>query len=87
MKASGVETRPLWQSISTQTLVSGVAEGLGMAVLPLSLIQPALSAARVSQFRVEGIQFTRRFRLLYHRNKYLARPMETMIQLCRESWR
>ena len=87
LKASGVETRPLWQSISTQTLVSGVAEGLGMAVLPLSLIQPALSAARVSQFRVEGIQFTQRFRLLYHRNKYLTRPMETMIQLCRESWR
>lgn len=86
LKASGVEPRPMWQSISTQTLVSGVAEGLGIAVLPLSLVQPALRVGSVSQFWVEGIWFTRRFRLLYHRNKYLTRPMEAMIHLCQETW-
>ena len=86
LKASGVEPRPLWQSISTQSLVSGVAEGLGIAVLPLSLVQPALRAGSVSRFLVEGIRFTRRFRLLYHRNKYLTRPMETMVRLCQETW-
>lgn len=86
LKASGVEPHPLWQSISTQALVSGVAEGLGVAVLPLPLIQPALSAGTVSQFWVAGIRFARRFRLLHHRNKYLTRPMEVMIQLCRQAW-
>lgn len=86
LKAGGVEPRPLWQSISTQTLVSGVAEGLGVAVLPLSLVQPALDGGSVRQFWVEGMRFTRRFRLLYHRNKYLTRPMEAMIRLCRETW-
>ena len=86
LKASGVEPRPLWQSISTQALISGVAGGLGVAVLPLSLIRPALDRGSVCQFWVEGIRFTRRFRLLYHRNKYLTRPMEAMIRLCRETW-
>lgn len=87
LKASGVEPKPLWQSISTQTLVSGVSEGLGVAVLPLSLIQPAIDAGRVSRFWVEGVRFTRRFRLLYHQNKYLTRPMEAMIRLCEQSWK
>ena len=83
LKANGVEVRPLWQSISTQTLVRGVAEGLGVAVLPLSLIQPSLDAGIIRQFWVEGVSFSRRFRLLYHENKYLTRPMKDMIRLCR----
>ena len=70
----------------TQALIGGVAGGLGVAVLPLSLIRPALDRGSVCQFWVEGIRFTRRFRLLYHRNKYLTRPMEAMIRLCRETW-
>lgn len=82
LKAHGVEVRPLWQSISTQTLVSNAAEGL--AVLPLPLIQPALNAGIIRQFRVEGMVF--QFRLPYHQNKYWTRPMETMIQLCQEAW-
>lgn len=86
LKANGVDTQPLWQSISTQTLVSGVAEGLGVAVLPLSLIRPALDAGTVQQFWVEGIRFTRRFRLLYHQNKYLTRPMRSLIELCQSAW-
>lgn len=86
LRAGGVEPRPLWQSISTQTLVSGVAEGLGVAVLPLSLVRPSLDAGSVRQFWVDEMRFARRFRLLYHQNKYLTRPMEAMIRLCRETW-
>ena len=74
------------EPVKIARIVSGVAEGLGVAVLPLPLIQPALSAGTVSQFWVAGIRFARRFRLLHHRNKYLTRPMEVMIQLCRQAW-
>lgn len=86
LRVHGVEVRPLWQSISTQTLVSSAAAGLGLAVLPLPLIQPALDAGTIRRFWVEGVSFTRRFRLLYHQNKYLTRPMESMIRLCRAAW-
>ena len=86
LKANGVEVCPLWQSISTQTLVSAVAEGLGMAVLPMSLVQSSLAANTVKRFWVEHIQFTRRFRLLYHENKYLTRPMKTLIKICQRAW-
>ncbi len=83
LRANGVAVRPLWQSISTQSLVSSVAEGLGLAVLPLSLVQLALNAGTICRFWVDGIRFTRQFRLLYHQNKYLTRPMKAMIGLCR----
>lgn len=85
LKANGVEVRPIWQSISTQTLLSAVGQGLGLAVLPLSLTEPALREGTVSRFRVEGIRVRRRYRLLYHRNKYLTRPMEELIGLCASS--
>lgn len=83
LRANGVAVCPLWQSISTQALVSSVAEGLGLAVLPLSLVQPALNTGTICRFWVDGIRFTRQFRLLYHQNKYLTRPMKAMIGLCR----
>lgn len=75
LRASGAEPRPLWQSISTQTLVRGAAEGLGIAVLPLFLVESALQQARVCRFQAEGIRSHRRFRLLVHPDKYLTRPM------------
>ena len=86
LKSHGVELRPLWQSISNHAILSGVAEGLGVAALPLSLVQPAIGAGQVSQFWMEGIRCARQFRLLYHQNKYLTRPMQTMIRLCEEAW-
>ena len=85
LKARGVEVHPIWQSISTQTLLSAVGQGLGLAVLPLSLTEPALWAGTVSRFQVEGIQVKRRYRLLYHQNKYLTRPMEELMRLCASS--
>lgn len=86
LKSRGVEVRPLWQSISNHAILSGVAAGLGLATLPLSLVQPAIDAGQVSQFWVEGVRCTRQFRLLYHQNKYLTRPMREMIRLCQETW-
>lgn len=86
LKSNNVELRPLWQSISNHAILSGVAAGLGLAALPLSLVQPAIDAGQVSQFWMEGVRCTRQFRLLYHQNKYLTRPMREMIRLCQETW-
>lgn len=85
LKAHGVEINPLWQSISTQTLISGTAQGLGLAVLPLPLVQMSLDAGIIRRFWVKGISLTRHFRLLYHENKYLTRPMNDIIRLCQEA--
>ena len=85
LKAHGLEISPLWQSISTQTLISGVIEGLGLAILPLPLVQMPLNAGIIRQFWVKDISFTRRFRLLYHENKYLTCPMRDMIRICQET--
>ena len=86
LRSRGIEVRPLWQSISTQALISGVAEGLGLAVLPLSLVRPDIDAGEIARFWIEDLRCTRQFRLLYHQNKYLTRPMQTMIRLCEEAW-
>ena len=86
LKASGVDVQPLWQSASNHALVSAAAEGLGLTVLPLSLVRSALDSDIVRQFWVEGIRFPRRCQLLYHQNKYLTRPMQALIRLCRQTW-
>ncbi len=84
LAARGVEIRPLWQSISTQTIVSAVRAGLGVAVLPYLLVRDALGRGEVAAFEVEGIAPERSFAIIRHRNKYVTRGMQALEEICRE---
>ena len=84
LKSSGVEIRPLWQSISNEALISAAEEGLGLTALPRPLAQPAIEAGRLCQFWIEGVCCPVGFSLLFHRGKYLTRPMRELIRLCQE---
>ncbi len=85
LKANGVNVSPLWQSISTQSLISAVAAGLGVAALPLPLVQRSVELGEVSLFAVEGLRLGREYRLIHHKNKYLTRPMKAMMKLVAQS--
>ncbi len=84
LTAKGVEIRPLWQSVSTQAIVSGVHAGLGVAVLPGLLVREALERGEIAGFEVGGVTLERGFAVIHHRNKYLTRGMRTLMDLCRE---
>lgn len=87
LKASGIDVEPLWQCISTQALIHAAAEGLGLAALPRFLVQSAMDGDQLRQFWIEGVHCTRQFRLLFHQNKYLTRPMKEVIRLCEQALR
>ncbi len=78
-----IHVRPLWESTSTQAIVRGVAEGLGVAVLPGLLVQKDLAEHTVQT--VPFIQpLKRSLNIIYHRSKYLTDSMEAFIRLCSE---
>lgn len=78
-----LHVRPLWESTSTQAIVRGVAEGLGVAVLPSLLVQKD-----IAEHTVQTVPFTsplkRNLNIIYHRSKYLTDSMEAFISFCRE---
>lgn len=75
---------PVWESVSTQAIITAVAKGLGISVLPQLLVKDAIDQGEVLEKRVEDASFTRKFSVIYHKNKYLSASAKTFIQLCRE---
>lgn len=74
---------PIMESISTQAIVRGVAEGLGVAVLPYLLVRRAIREGAVIQAPlVEPME--RNLNIIYHKSKYLTGNMNTFIELCKQ---
>lgn len=84
MEAAGISVRPSWEAASTTALIQAVAAGLGVAVLPYRLVLRALSEETVIQVQVEGLDFSRRFRIIYHRDKALTPLAQSLMELCRQ---
>lgn len=80
-----ITIEPAWESISTQAIVQAVASGLGVAVLPLLLVEPLLRQGILVTRPIEGISLKRKFSIVHHKNKYITDIMKEFIALCRTS--
>lgn len=76
-----ITVHPLWESASTQAIVRGVSEGLGVAVLPCLLIKK-----NIDEYEVKMIPFpqplTRKLNIICHKSKCLTSNMNAFIDLC-----
>lgn len=79
-----IAVHPLWESASTQAIVRGVAEGLGVAVLPGMLIEKDISDGTVTMLPFAR-PLKRKLNIIWHRSKFLSRNMNAFITLCQKS--
>ena len=77
-----ITVRPLWESVSTQAIVRAVAEGLGVAVLPLMLVEKDIREGTVAAVSLDN-PMKRDLNIIYHRKKYLTSNMKAFMELCR----
>lgn len=73
---------PLWESASTQAIVRGVTQGLGIAILPWLLVEEDVRNGRVETIHVPDLGLTRHFFMIYHPNKYLTEGARHLMDLC-----
>lgn len=74
--------RLIWESASTQALVCGVKNGLGLSVLPYMLIRDELSKGTIRSITISDADLSREYYIIYHKNKYLSRSAKDFIRLC-----
>lgn len=74
---------PLWQSASNRAIIHGVREGLGISILPYSLVQDSLERGEIAEFKIKGLALNRKFSVIYHRNKFLPGSARTLVELCK----
>lgn len=83
IEAAGISVHPVWEAVSTTALVNAVICGLGITVLPYRMVLGPLERGLVVAVRVEGLSFSRRFRIAYHKDKYITPLAGAFIDLCR----
>lgn len=79
-----LSVKPSLESASTQAIVSGVAAGLGVAVLPCLLIEKDLKEGTVIRVPLAH-PLKRELNIVYHKSKYLTKNMKLFMQLCMEN--
>lgn len=80
----GFSAIPIWESISTEAIINGVSNGLGIAILPLRLVQNFIKKGTISKLNVVDINLKRKFYIIYHKNKFLTSSSIEFLKLCTE---
>jgi len=83
VEQAGFSVEPVWEAMSTTALVNAVVNGLGVAVLPHRMIAGPLDRGLVTAVRVRGMDFCRKFQIVYHREKFLTSSVKAFLDLCR----
>lgn len=83
--AHRVYIMPAWQSISTHAILNGVTEGLGLSAVPSRIAEEYLKTGKIVRFFVKELDFSREYRIAYHKNKFFTAPALAFLELCRSS--
>lgn len=81
--AAGFSIEPIWEAVSTTALVNAVISGIGISILPHRMIADAIQQGQVIAVTVKGLEFKRKFNIIYHQKKFLTAAARSFIELCR----
>lgn len=86
-EARGLPLKPIWESVSTGSIIRAVSKGIGVSALPIQLVQEALDSGLVATKEIADVDLTRTNYIVRHRDKHLTAAAEGFLKLCREEKR
>lgn len=75
----GLAARPVWESVSTEALRAAVEAGLGVSVLPESLVAREVREGRVARLVLEDLSLGRDLLVVRHRARRATPAMEALL--------
>jgi DNA-binding transcriptional LysR family regulator len=82
MNESGLTWKETWTCNNADTIKAAVAAGLGVSVISRRAVRKEAEYGLLHIVGINGLTFRRRFRVVYHKNKYLTEPMKRFIGFC-----
>ncbi|AOT72319.1 LysR family transcriptional regulator [Geosporobacter ferrireducens] len=71
-----------WTCSNADTIKMAVAEGLGVSVISERAVCREIESGILHSVKINGLFLKRRFKLVYHKNKYLTEAMKCFIRFC-----
>ncbi|QIB69949.1 LysR family transcriptional regulator [Aminipila butyrica] len=85
LAAHNISWKASWVCNNADTIKMAVAEGLGISIISKRAVEKEAQAGSLCVKGIEGIRFERKFKIIYHKNKYLTDQMKDFISLCLNS--
>ncbi|MEQ8154757.1 MAG: LysR family transcriptional regulator [Clostridiaceae bacterium] len=82
MTVNDIKWNPVWESMSSDSIKNAAINGIGIAVISKQLVLSELKKEELYVIDVEGLDFKRKFSVIYHKNKYLTESMKIFFDLC-----
>lgn len=84
LMSRGLAVQPVWESASTQALLSAVREGLGITLVPWALARQTVLRGEAERCPVTDAELIRRRYVAWHLSKYVTGTMRAFVNLCME---
>lgn len=81
LRSHDLVAQPAWESISTEAILKAVKAGLGISVLPLSLVKKYVDKGTLCCVEVEGRPFIHNLYIVHHKDKFLTENMKNLIEM------
>lgn len=79
MSLANQKAFPRWESVNSFALVKAAEAGLGVAVLPESLVTDSVAGKRLRLIQLEGMDMENNMLAVLHENKYITQPLQMII--------
>ena len=85
MAQDSMQIQPILETGSADLILHLVEQGVGMSFLPDYVTEEASTAGRIIRLQAEDFHPELWIQLLYHKNKWLSRPMQAMLTYLSEN--
>lgn len=79
---AGKTVYPLWCSVNDSALLAAAVAGLGIAILPETYVLEELKKQHLVELFVPGLVLKNNMYAIWHRDKYLSKPLKAFIETC-----
>jgi len=83
LSSNHLYVNPIMESVSNECIIASVENGLGISVLPESLVMQSIKSGRLKTLTVKDTDFRRNHALVIHKNKKLSPLQSEAISLCK----
>ena len=70
---------------NTEAIKQAARENLGLAIVPKISVEEEMDRGLVREVQIKDMSFTRKFNLVYHRQKFFTIALQTFMRTCKKN--
>ncbi len=79
LSLANLKAEPVWESVNSLALIKAAEAGLGITILPETLLSDSLLLKKLRVINLENIKMENQMLALFHKDKYITKPFQILL--------